>query len=104
MNTSPPKKPEPRSTGDAPGNWLGGMLLMTAGGLVALLCGSCTLIVGGAAVWSTFNSSALAHPTIAASSASTGIVVALIFGGLPTAGGVALFLFGLRIYRGDRRK
>ncbi|MFI4976569.1 MAG: hypothetical protein ACHP84_18700 [Caulobacterales bacterium] len=62
---------------------------MTIGGLMAVLCGSCTVVVIGNDLASRYPSSGLD-------------VIALIVGGFPAAVGGFLFLAGLRTYRQSR--
>jgi len=79
----------PTSTPD-PGARFLGWILVAMGGLVALLCGLCTLVTAGIGVL-TPSGWMLA-------------LYALILGGLPTAGGVALVMVGRRLIRGPRPK
>jgi membrane protein implicated in regulation of membrane protease activity len=70
-------------------------LLMAVGGLIALLCGGCTVFFLGAAIVALF-------PGGASDNASTPLVpgiTAILVGGLPTVLGVALFLWGRRMKR-----
>ena len=62
---------------------LTGALLMAGGGLIALLCGLCTLAV---------TLTGISRPGDLAP-------LALIFGGAPTGVGVVLFFIGRRMYR-----
>jgi hypothetical protein len=73
-------------------------MLMTVGGLIAASCGLCTLVFGGASFVSTLGSGGLQY----VGAATLGLLLALVMGGLPAAAGVALFLFGRRMYRRGR--
>jgi hypothetical protein len=71
-----------------------GMLLMSAGGLLALLCGLCTLVL---------SIGFIASPGTVQSAANlTFLLIPLIVGGVPTAIGVMLFWIGLGMYREGR--
>ncbi len=74
--TAPVKRPDEAAVRRA-----NGRMMMTVGALMALLCGSCTAIVGLPWTWG----SAWEIPTV--------------LGVLPAAGGVALFVNGLMIWR-----
>jgi hypothetical protein len=71
-----------------------GALLMAAGAMVALLCGACTLLFGLALGAASFRHGA--HSDLGA------LALPLIVGGIPAAGGVVVFLAGLRIFRAGR--
>ena len=62
-------------------------VVLTMGGLIVLLCGPCTLFFGGGALFSLLKGED-------ASMAGFILVVALVIGGIPTAGGVVLLLNG----------
>ena len=69
-------------------------LLMAVGGLIAILCGGCTAFFLGTAIFALF--------AAGGEGASTPLVpglTAIFVGGLPTALGVALFLWGRRMKR-----
>ena len=69
-----------------------GCMLMAVGGMVALLCGLCTFWV--AAMFSQ-------------GTGDTGgaLILPLVIGGVPAAGGVALFVVGLQMFReGQKRR
>lgn len=92
-----------RTTPGAYAKWLAekrffGGLLMATGGMIATLCGSCTLWAGALTILSSipnFNARYLQILVV-----SFGLVA--IFGGLPTAVGVLLFRNGRRLYREGR--
>jgi hypothetical protein len=71
-------------------------LVLTVGALIVLLCGPCTLMFGGGALISLARGedSQLAGMIL---------VIALVIGALPTAGGVVLVLNGLESLRKLRR-
>jgi hypothetical protein len=69
-----------------------GGALMALGGLIAALCGLCTLGVIGFGVVDTITGG----PT---DDLMGGAVIVAIIGGLPTAAGVLLFMWGRRLYR-----
>lgn len=73
-----------------------GGLMIVAGGVVALLCGMCTLGLAGGTVVQAFQESSPGP--------LEDLVLFALVGGLPTAGGVAFFLTGRRIYREGRKK
>jgi len=75
----------------AAGKRLLGGLLMAGGGMIALLCGACTLA---------FSFMFLGQSTSA--SEFGGIVLPLIIGGIPTGVGVVVFLIGLSVYKDGR--
>jgi len=62
-----------------------------AGGLLALLCGLCTLAFGASAIGG-------------GGAVASSLLTVLIIGGVPTAAGVTLFCIGLGIYREGRRR
>ncbi len=78
---------------DALGRFVGGLIL-AVGLLIALLSGACTLAVAGPSLLGVLRGE---------SGAGGGIVLALIFGAAPFAGGVALVLLGWSIVRPRRR-
>ena len=67
-----------------------GMILMTVGGLMALLCGLCTLAFGFVI---------LTVPDGGAVGTLSSLLIPLIVGGLPTAVGGILFWIGRGMYR-----
>ena len=89
---------------DLPSRRLFGALLMAIGGLITLLCGSCTLWWFGAAVWAllrrAFHRGPLStYDSYGASMDKFVAVCALEVGGLPTALGVTLFIIGSGRYQ-----
>ena len=68
-----------------------GWALIVMGGLMALLCGGCTLVMIGVAAFS----SGTSPPAAIVGSA----MVVLLFGGLPTLAGAVLVWAGWRIVR-----
>jgi hypothetical protein len=75
--------------------FLGG-LLMAGGGLIALLCGLCSLGMLGVMV---------ASPGSGANAVGAflgGLLMVGVIGGVPTAVGVTLFIIGLRMHREGR--
>lgn len=70
-----------------------GWILMAVGGLIALTCGLCTLGVAAYGV-----SGQAGSPP----GPMSVVMMALIFGGVPTAAGVGLFILGLRLTRGPK--
>ena len=70
--------------------FLGG-LLMAVGGMVALLCGLCTLAFGVTTIMSAVATNNVAGLWV--------LIVPLLLGGLPAAGGVAVFMVGLKKFR-----
>jgi len=80
--------------------------MMAVGGLVALLCGACTLIFGGAGliglVMQLLHNQSAASMSIGPASAVYLTVIAAVVGGVPTAVGALLFFAGLRRWRGAR--
>jgi hypothetical protein len=87
------------------GNRFFGNALMAAGALVTVLCGGCTAIFLGGIIWGILtqivNHGPLRSAEISTASFAllSGVGVVGIFGGLPTAAGVALFLSGRRMKR-----
>jgi len=77
-----------------------GSLLMACGGLIAGLCGLCTLALGGGSIVAMFYHGLSADNVGGAFSM---VLMAAIIGGIPTLIGVWLFWIGRRIYRGDAR-
>ena len=77
-------------------NRLLGYLMMAVGGLIAALCGSCTLFLIGETVLQiiTYETSTSFMP--APLFALPSIFIALLVGGAPTVAGVVLFVSGLR--------
>ncbi len=73
-----------------------GMLLMAAGGLLALLCGLCTAVFSVGFIVSATDGR---YPT-----QLSPLLLPLIIGGVPTAAGVTLFWVGLNIFRDGRRR
>jgi len=69
-----------------------GGALMAVGGLIAALCGLCTLGVIGFGVFDTFGGGSSADDLVG------GIVMVSIIGGIPTGLGVLLFMWGRRLY------
>jgi hypothetical protein len=65
-----------------------GAAIMAIGLLVALLCGTCTAYFTFGALGSQGNQTFV-------------ILLALLLGGTPTVIGVAMFRFGLNLYRGN---
>jgi hypothetical protein len=75
--------------------FLGG-LLMAGGGLIALLCGLCSLVFLGVMVSSPGGGAGALGAFL------TALFVVGLIGGIPTAVGVILFVIGLRIFREGR--
>ncbi|MFI4936087.1 MAG: hypothetical protein ACHP7N_15850 [Caulobacterales bacterium] len=81
-----------------------GGLLIAVGGLIAGLCGSCTVyflsvaMSGGPANWPSKSSTPSLEAMLSTSPIATAIG-ALVIGGLPTALGVLLFVSGWRDIR-----
>lgn len=76
--------------------FLGG-LLMAGGGLIGGLCGLCTLGFAGAFVVAAFQSPGQAAEALGL------VVIPVLVGGLPTAGGAVLFWIGRRMYHEGRK-
>ena len=73
-----------------------GALLMAAGGMVALLCGLCTLA---------FGVSTIANAVQTNNGAGLGfLIIPLLLGGLPAAGGGMVFFVGLKMFREGLRR
>jgi hypothetical protein len=83
----------PKPNGDRIVAKLFGAMLMVVGGLIVLLCGLCSATFLVAAI-------SQAARTPQAQNFSTILAMVLIFGGVPIAVGVAVFLAGRRLYRG----
>lgn len=66
-----------------------GAAIMAVGLLIALLCGACTAYFTFGALGSQGNQMGV-------------ILMALLLGGTPTLIGVAMFRYGLNLYRGKR--
>ena len=75
-----------------------GLLLMAVGGLIAVTCGLCTLVVGGLFVVSAVSVGGM----LAGPSALSGLLLPLIVGGVPAAGGAYVFVVGRRMFRRGR--
>jgi len=73
-----------------------GWLLIAVGGLMALLCGGCTLFVAIGGLFSAGNSPAAA--------VLLSVVLVAVVGGLPTLAGAALVWAGWRIARPRKPK
>ncbi len=71
-----------------------GYLMMTIGGLIAALCGSCTIISTGALVLPAFADPSQTLTRLAVSFPA--FMLVMMIGGAPTAAGVVLFVSGLR--------
>ena len=84
-------------SGRALQRFLGGCM-MAAGGLIATLCGLCTVLSEAAMMVSAFAGGRWEN----LAALSTSFTVPLLVGGLPTAAGVALFIAGRRMVRGKR--
>jgi hypothetical protein len=69
--------------------------LVAVGGLMVLLCGSCTLVFGGGALVG------LARGEDAGLSCFI-LTMALIVGGVPTAGGLVLLVNGWKSWQANR--
>lgn len=69
--------------------------LITVGGLIVLLCGSCTLMFGGAGLIAMISGE---------DAGLSGFILgtALIVGGLPTAGGLVLLVNGWKSWQANR--
>jgi hypothetical protein len=76
-------------------------MLMAVGGLIAALCGTCTLVMFGTSVASMFTYTRDVAAAVVA--LLYGGVVIGIFGGVPTLVGVLVFRAGWRRYRPARR-
>ena len=73
-----------------------GYLMMAVGGMIAALCGSCTLfVIGGTALQIMTYETSTSHvpPPLFA---LPGMIISLFVGGAPTVAGVVLFVSGLR--------
>ena len=70
-------------------------LLMAVGGLIAVLCGGCTVFFLGTAILTSLRGGESSN----ASDALGLGISAILFGGMPTVVGVALFLWGRRMKR-----
>ena len=81
---------------DRPVERLFGFLLIAVGGLFALLCGSCTLFFIGSGIVG------MIHQPAPLGSIVSGLLLFLIVGGLPTAGGVVTAYYGWKIARGPK--
>ena len=87
---SPPASDDKAEADRMAGKRFLGMLLMAGGGLVALLCGLCTLGFGAISV------------SQGGRGLISGLLVLLVVGGVPTAAGVLVFVLGRSIYREGR--
>ena len=76
----------------------GAYIMLTLGGLITLLCGTCTLWLGAASIAELFNA---AEPQ-AREWGWPILIIDLIFGGVPTAVGVFLLVLGVRALRRGR--
>ena len=73
-----------------------GAALMAVGGLIAVLCGLCTLLVlGGSLVTMAMNPSNLA---LMLTGVFSGALLVAIVGGLPTVVGILIFRWGRGLY------
>jgi len=88
MTQTPPAEDDETHAKRMAGKRFLGGLLMAVGGLIALLCGMCTLVF--------LNNSWASEALIA-------LLASLVLGGIPSAVGVALFLLGRSIYRDGLR-
>ena len=70
-----------------------GGALMAVGGLIAALCGTCTLVVMGFGVFGLFDGSS------SVGDLASGVAVLALVGGLPTVLGVLIFRWGWGLYR-----
>ncbi len=92
MMQTPPESVEAYNRRMAGKRFLG-CLLMATGGMVALLCGLCTIWVG-ATMFSPGQGDL-----------GAALLIPLVIGGVPAAGGVALFVVGLQMFReGQKRR
>jgi hypothetical protein len=87
-----PSAPQPT---DIPIRRFFGAALMAVGGLIALLCGLCTLGWTGFVIFGM----ATSHDTSAASIIGGTLMITLFVGVVPTALGVALFIAGRNLRR-----
>jgi len=74
-----------------------GGALMAVGGLIAALCGTCTLVVMAFGVFGLFDGSTSVGDLL------SGVAVLALIGGLPTVLGVFIFRWGWGLYRPARR-
>ncbi len=74
-----------------------GAAMMAVGGLLAALCGTCSLAFAVSPIWGSFPTAGTDHDP-GANLIIGGFLVAAL-GGLPTLAGVLLFRWGLRLYR-----
>jgi hypothetical protein len=89
MSLPPTSPPPPQPT---PVERFFGWLLVAVGGLMALLCGACTLTFWGVSFFGAIGG----QPDALGAMAGLFVMVAII-GGLPTVGGVVLVWAGWRI-------
>lgn len=87
---SPPSPSDKAEADRMAGKRFLGLLLMAGGGMVALLCGLCTLAFGALAV------------SQGGRGFISGLALLLVVGGVPTAAGVLVFVIGRSIYREGR--
>ena len=88
---------DPSRTGPSVVAKLFGALLMAVGGLITTLCGLCSAAILVAAI-----ANATKQPNLFAQNIGGSLVMVLLFGGVPIAFGVGVFLWGLALYRGQR--
>jgi uncharacterized membrane protein len=69
--------------------------LVAVGGLMVLLCGSCTLVFGGVGLVSLIRGEDAGLSTFI-------LAIAVIVGGLPTAAGVVLLVNGWKSWQANR--
>jgi len=74
-----------------------GGALMAVGGLIAALCGTCTLVVMAFGVFGLFDGSSSVGDLL------NGVGILALIGGLPTVLGALLFRWGWGLYRPARR-
>ena len=87
MSTTPSAPDDQGQEARNAGKRILGLVLMAGGGMVALLCGLCTLGFG--------------YLMVAQSNGPEmdGLIIPLIIGGVPTGIGILVFWIGLSVYR-----
>lgn len=81
-----------------------GALLMALGGLIALLCGLCSLSSFVGMTWGMISSLTAGYGAGALSGLLFSLVIVGVVGGLPTFVGVLMFRRGLRMRRGAQAR
>ena len=74
-----------------PNRWLG-FFMIAIGGIIAMLCGSCTFSLAGPQIWGAVTNTARRGAGVDAWAE-----LVLLVGGLPTLAGLVLLVWGLRL-------